>query len=198
MSTIRFKEQSTTPADASAGQVQMYAKTDGELYVKQGGNSEQNLATASDISGLSLGKVLQVIESYSTTQVVISSETYADSGLSVTITPASTSSKILLMATYQAEFYQWAGMSTRFLRDSTALFTPGDGQSLMHGSNAHTSKEHHHGTDQLLDSPNTTSEVVYKLQIRGDIGGAPSQVHTINFLKNGDYRGSLIAMEIGG
>jgi len=28
MSNLRFKEQSTTPADASAGQVQMYAKTD--------------------------------------------------------------------------------------------------------------------------------------------------------------------------
>ena len=36
MSTIRFKEQSTTPADAAVGQIQMYAKTDGKLYTKQG------------------------------------------------------------------------------------------------------------------------------------------------------------------
>ena len=47
MSNLRFKEQSTTPADASAGQVQMYAKTDGKLYAKRGGDAETRISDSS-------------------------------------------------------------------------------------------------------------------------------------------------------
>jgi len=58
MSNLRFREQGTTPADAAAGQVQMYAKTDGKLYTKRGGDAEKSISD----SASTVGKLLQVAQ----------------------------------------------------------------------------------------------------------------------------------------
>ena len=96
MSTIRLKEQGSTPPDAAAGQIQMYAKTDGKLYTKQGGNSEQNLAVGGDISGLSLGKVLQMVTATPTGQTSVNTSTWTTTDLKKDITPISDTSSILI------------------------------------------------------------------------------------------------------
>ena len=68
--------------------------------------SGENLTTlnASNISSGTLnsarfsgGKVLQVINSVSSTEVVVSNNTPVDSGLTATITPSSSSNKILVL-----------------------------------------------------------------------------------------------------
>ena len=40
MSSIRLTQQENTPKDAAAGQMMVYAKTDGQLYTKIGANAE--------------------------------------------------------------------------------------------------------------------------------------------------------------
>ena len=45
------------------------------------------------------GKVLQVVNAHTGTQATSNSTTYADTGLTATITPSSTSSKILVLMT---------------------------------------------------------------------------------------------------
>ena len=95
MSNLRFKEQSTTPADAAAGQVQVYAKTDGKLYAKRGGDAETRISDSS-----TSGKVLQVVEQTFNLggPGVESTSTSFIHSFSGAITPTSTSSKILIQA----------------------------------------------------------------------------------------------------
>jgi len=58
MSSIRFTETGSNPTDSPDGQIQMYAKTDGKLYVKRADNTAYTV----DDSSVSKGKVLQVVE----------------------------------------------------------------------------------------------------------------------------------------
>ena len=83
---------------------------------------------------------------------------YTDTGLSQSITPSSTSSKILIITCGLFYMRRIEEVRFRFMRDSTAIMTmPGysetsDGFFTMPAPSGH------------LDSPNTTSAVTYKLQ----------------------------------
>ncbi len=91
-------------------------------------------------------------------------------GLSLSITPKFSSSKILLMATVQGSGVGWGYLcSLRFVRGSTAVGV-GDSrtgfmrvtQGLLRGSQDDNSTWNTHM--QYLDSPATTSAITYKIQ----------------------------------
>tara|TARA_R100000808_G_C2155151_1_gene166916 strand:- start:9219 stop:9881 length:663 start_codon:yes stop_codon:yes gene_type:complete len=191
VSSIRLREQSTAPADAASGQVQMYAKTDGELYVKQGGNSEQNLATASDISELSLGQVLNVVQTVRTTRLAISSSTanltFTDGSLSASLTPASSSNKILVTFAFYATHadsessqfwllrsdntYDIAGGTIVVQGDasgSATRVTGGVGESNYSGASVTEPASLVHF--EYLDSPASASEVSYGIRGKSTSG----------------------------
>jgi len=157
---------------------------DGNIGVTYPDVTTQN--TSAIISGklptarLPAGAVLQVV---STTKTDTFSTTTTGSwidvtGLSVSITPTSSSSKIMIFARITgAGQAAVTRLQIRLVRDSTAI-SVGDasgsrlqvsGGELYYGGENDTLSN---STAFFLDSPATTSSTTYKLQIRnGNVGG---------------------------
>jgi len=109
------------------------------------------------------GSVLQVVNATYSTETSSSSSTYADTGLTATITPTSASSKILVLVSQVgvAKFTSDTAVGVRLLRGSTTIvqiesFSGANGSVLPNyvGSASST----------FLDSPATTSATTYKTQ----------------------------------
>lgn len=141
------------------------------------------------------GKVLQVVESRVTTDFSTSSGSATDTGLSVTITPSSATSKILVLATHPRSETQNSASSQdnvsfiNLLRNSTMLQQTTVGVSGMATSTGmffYTPV-----TFTVLDSPNTTSAVTYKTQASTIIASL------IKLFGSSTRINSIIAMEIG-
>jgi hypothetical protein len=117
------------------------------------------------ISGLS-GGILQVITETTTTGVTTTSSSFIDSGLSATITPKNINSKILVLTQQSHQIAKDAvtnvEMETRLVRGTTTLST----QRIGHLDNANGTYRVFYGTTShvVVDSPNTTSALVYKTQ----------------------------------
>ena len=143
------------------------------------------------------GKVLQVINASTSTQVGSTSTTYADTGLTATITPSSSTSKILVFVS-QEGVGKWSGSGSdassraklKLLRSSTDLieFCLGAGYNGV----ANTYNIIGGSSCTYLDSPATTSATTYKTQIAGSSGSAGSvfcqmfsEVSTITLLEIG-------------
>ena len=114
------------------------------------------------------GNILQVVFGSTNTPVNIATTAYTDSGLSASITPTSSTSKILVSISQQLQIYRGSGAaqggSIRILRDSTIIHEPltgGLGHYVSAGGtgaiNLYTTINNH-----ILDSPNTTNSVTYK------------------------------------
>jgi hypothetical protein len=116
------------------------------------------------------GKVLQVVSTTKTDTFSSSSSSFVDvTGLSVSITPSSATSKILVIAYITASAASGTDFATlRLMRDSTAICigdsagsrTRGLGASFQVGNNNTSYTE----SVNFLDSPNTTSSTAYKIQ----------------------------------
>ena len=137
--------------------------TTGVSLVQDGVITDANLPT---------GSVLQVpTQALTYTQFTTTSTSFADwTGMSVTITPSSTSSRILIFVHCNGIFSGTSGNNPllRILRDSTVVGVPTD-YAAFDASNGNNGG----GTVSLVleDSPNTTSAVTYKIQYRSDNGG---------------------------
>ena len=124
-------------------------------------------------SASSTGKILQVKQTVKTDQFTSTAYAYTDiTGMSVSITPASASNKILINFELQVGGTANNYASFRLLRDSTHIGVP-TGSGLLGGSsrNGTLGSLSHENSYQLentgtsfLDSPNTTSAITYKLQ----------------------------------
>ena len=118
------------------------------------------------------GGIIQIVQNETQTQAAITTTSYADIGLSATITPTSTSSKILVICDVQFRvFIASTDNSTAFtvLRGSTAIKNPGGDYELQYNARqayAHTSGTSNRASVHILDSPSTTSAVTYKCQAR--------------------------------
>ena len=148
------------------------------------------------------GKVLQVVQTikkdaFETSQSVGSG--YADiTGLSVTITPSSTSSKIYIMSTLYNSNNNAVNFF-RILRGSTFIEQPSFTSSGGANYNAHGFAYFDHQYQDttvinILDSPSTESATTYKVQT-----ACTSNVVTINqFFNTSNYAGitTLTAMEL--
>ena len=111
------------------------------------------------------GSVLQVVQGVYSTQTTISTTAYTDSGLSASITPSSTSNKILITWTTHAALTNGStrGWGCKLLRNSTAVYTEGTNYRTYGDGNTGdirlTTAQSH------LDSPSTTSAITYKVQV---------------------------------
>ncbi len=114
-------------------------------------------------------RVLQVVQGTLGTIATSASSTYADTGLTVSITPQSTSSKILVMVNNQwqkSSANSGNGSNYQIVRNSTAIQAYGligyTGSALQNiGTSSMT----------FLDSPSTTSATTYKLQFANNFNG---------------------------
>ena len=152
------------------------------------------------------GGIIQVVQTVMTTQFTttstVASGGYVDiTGLAVTITPQSTSNKILV----EAQIYNSNNNAVNFfrmLRGSTFINQPTGTSSSGANWNAHAHAYYNCDNYQdstsikLLDSPATTSATTYKIQT-----AVTSGTCTINkFVGSSNYYGisTITAMEICG
>lgn len=174
----------------------------------KGGTTGQVLAKASNTdldytwtTPAAGGKVLQVVQATYSTATTIASETYTDTGLSVSITPSSASSKILLLVsqiTYMARSNNECGAGIRLMRGATSILdnfgNRGNMFFLFDTSATETQTEAQNQVSLVyLDSPSTTSATTYKTQGRvkntANSGSIITQYESTTSV--------IIAMEIG-
>ena len=138
------------------------------------------------------GKVLQVVTANNGTAVINSTTTFADTGLSATITPAASSSKILVFVSHTDSYRTGtdSGLKLRLLRGATEVATngtTGDEQTSSSGTVIFTT------TLMYLDSPSTTSATTYKTQLANFTAAASVRV---NFNSTAGTS-QIVLMEIG-
>ena len=161
--------------DAADGMANVLTTTGDIIYSSSGttaarlgiGSSAQVLTVASGLPSwatpASGGKLLQM-QSFSTTgQLTTSSATYADTGLTITITPSSATSKVFIQGSFN---YRKSNGSSgnraniRIMRGATQVYEDTDqlwtDSAIYNNSNYCLS---------YLDSPSTTSATTYKVQM---------------------------------
>ena len=117
------------------------------------------------------GNILQVISTTKTDQFTSTAYDFTDvTGMSVSITPASASNKILINFELQVGGTANSYAAFRLLRDSTHIgvstVTDTDWKVATLGSLSHENSYQLENTGtSFLDSPNTTSAITYKLQV---------------------------------
>jgi len=110
------------------------------------------------------GKVLQVQQQVITASTNTSSTSFVDTGFSIAITPASTSSKILCVVNLQSVAKDSginSGMSIRIVRTSTDI-----AKSTNHMYEGWTLGGYTTPSLVYLDSPSTTSATTYKVTFK--------------------------------
>jgi hypothetical protein len=152
--------------------------------------------------GTSLGgKILQVVESSSTTPTTVASVTLTDTGLSGTITPTSSSSNILVMVYQNAISTRGAnaqGHATTIVRTigttSTSITTLNQGyeSAYLAAGGATTTGIGGITSTVKLDSPGTTSLCTYKTQGRAFFVTNSGQV----IFQDGNSNSRMILMEV--
>jgi len=206
--TVTITNSMATAIDAK-GDLVVGTGADAFSRLAVGTNGQVLTADSGEATGLKFatpaggGKVLQVVYAdYSTTVAITTNSTYSDTGGTITITPTSATSKVLIMCALSAGLARNAntgqGGTFQLLRGATvvfqhqasansALFTrmgTGDSSStIVFGLNA----------INYLDSPATTSATTYKLQGKvlytSDSGKIECQSEST--------KSTMIAMEIG-
>ena len=123
------------------------------------------------------GNVIQVVNATYSTEVTNSTTSYADTGLTASITPTSSSSKILVIVSQPLGIYKATSDTTsafiKLLRGSTAIQT--NTNAIQIRAAASTNGNIYVGSFAslcYLDSPATTSSTTYKTQIAADSSGA--------------------------
>ena len=114
------------------------------------------------------GKIGQVLQTVKTDRSTYATAAWADiSGMSVTITPSATNSKILVMTDAFVSVTSNYGVHIKLLRDTTDIYI---GDAASSRSRASKGAVYYHGASgfsmafHYLDSPSTTSATTYKLQ----------------------------------
>ena len=181
------------------GDLYTFSTSDARLAV--GTNGTTLVADSSEATGLKWatpaggGKVLQVVQDTLVGQVNVTSTSYADTGLSVTITPTLNTSKVLVMATM-------VGVSKVSGDAGTAVdlqLLRGASQIMVAQRNGYTASSVTNDIGSvvftLLDAPATTSATTYKVQIASLISGQSARINDHSTVDNATS--TIIVMEIG-
>jgi len=125
--------------------------------------------SGASLTGITTGKVLQAVSGYTGSEVAITTTSYTDTGLSATITPSATSSRVLIIA---HQSFAKTGYNTQIdadlLRGSTVIISQWLNDDVR--TNDATSLALAPAALVWLDSPNTTSATTYKTQFRNAAG----------------------------
>jgi hypothetical protein len=129
-----------------------------------------NVLEASQLNALrGAFRVLQTVSTTKTDTFTMNSTTFTDvTGLSVSITPQSTSSKILVFVSMMIGNPTTEQFYIRLLRGSTAISlgdTAGSRTSVTTATFSNTQFVPNNAVINFLDSPSTTSATTYKIQI---------------------------------
>jgi hypothetical protein len=141
------------------------------------------------------GKVLQVVQGQTNTTVNNSSASMATTGLSASITPSSTSSKVLMFVTMNGMAKRTgntaAGVNIAIKRNGSFLNNPATSQNWAQGNFRTDSSLYNRGSASVnyLDSPASTSSQSYEIFFEDITGTCEAQA--------GNSASVIILMEIG-
>jgi len=138
-------------------------------------SSITGLAAVGGLSSPQTGSVLQVVNATYSTETSTSSSTYSDSGLSASITPSSSSSKILVIVDVQGgKTTGVTGLDLKLLRGSTDLIIFAKASGYNGGASYNLVGS---SSCCYLDSPATTSSTTYKVQLASNTNVSTARIN---------------------
>ena len=151
------------------------------------GDSGDTVTLTSGAKTSGFGKVGQIVTVQNTSASSTTSTSFVDTGMSLAITPTTTSSKILCQIS--------AGIGNTSSSTDTVIKVLRDSTEVIQCARISFNTGGHGNAQQffqVLDSPSTTSEITYKLQMKSDGG-------TTRFndsASNGNPSSSIVLAEI--
>ena len=189
MALIKTNARSATALDATILTGNIPALNGSAVTNLTSGNLTGALPAISgaSLTGITTGKILQVQNMNSSTAVAYDTNTsFVDTGITDSITPSATSSKILIVASIQFTNSSTSDAITwKALRDSTSL---GEQQDIRAQGVTLASVY----SFAYVDSPSSTSAITYKFQFRRTGGSGYIYVNT-----SGTSTSSMALLEIG-
>ena len=140
------------------------------------------------------GNILQVVSATTGTVTSVAAGGFTDvTGMSVSITPTFASSKILLYFEFRCGSNASSNNGVQILRNATALSLGGTDTTNLGNLNFAGASGFVNTSFTLVDTPNTTSALTYKLQVQRSAG-------TLTINARGDgvniRNGTVTAMEV--
>ena len=167
--SVSLKAPTTTTSNAAVELQLPVADGSANTFLKTDGSGALSFAAAGG------GKLVKVVHASFSTETTIASTSFTDTGLTATISPASSSNKVLVLVSQNLQFSRsntsagggmrvrrvTGGVDTNIYEASNSPSALGIqlnafGQGLFSRMNACVNLE---------DSPNTTSSVVYRVQL---------------------------------
>jgi hypothetical protein len=133
------------------------------LNVDQINNAAGTSAVTINSSGKVLmpGHVVQVVSNFITTDFNTTSTSFVSSGLSASITPSSTSSKVFVIVSVPSWYVGSDNSYATVFRDSTNIGNATSGLMMVYNTANYAPS-----TTQVMDSPSSTSAVTYTFHVR--------------------------------
>ena len=170
------------------------------------GGLPDGIIQSADLASGVCGNTLQVVSTHKSDTFTHSTTTFTDiTGMSATITPSSSSSKILIIVDIKmagqvnatsAQCLLLRGSTVINLGDAAGSRTRSMGQSYYDAQTYHMAQT----GGIFLDSPNTTSATTYKLQTKSESSGSVVYVNRTQGDRDGseDSRGTsnIVLMEV--
>jgi hypothetical protein len=133
-------------------------------------------------------RVLQVVSATTSTEVSSSVATMTDTGLTATITPSSTTSKVLVIVTQSAQKSAGSAINSIFLDLLRSATVIADLNGVLYTGT--TLEQRGILNLMALDSPNTTSATTYKTQF------APNGATASVAVQHSSSYSTIVLMEI--
>jgi hypothetical protein len=160
-------------ASAAARNAAITSPQEGQFaYLKDTDSTTYYTGSAWAASGGGGGKVLQVVQAEYSTGTTIASTTFTDTGLTASITPSASNSKVLVLVSQPAYIGystgSGVGASAQIVRGATAVFVQGAGKDSLYFTiqvSGQSDLQLGQNISMIyLDSPATTSATTYKTQ----------------------------------
>ena len=161
-----------------------------KLNATQGLTGTLPAVSGANLTNIDAGKVLQAVHATHNTDTTTNSSSFSDTGLTATITPSSSSNKVLVIVNQNGleKDNSDIKMQAKLVRASTDLGNFIGDETLNTSTSNRTDIG---GTGfSYLDSPSTTSATVYKTQFR-NVNGTD-----LVAVQNGNSVSSITLMEI--
>lgn len=192
----------TGPGGLDANGIWQYGEDDTEALASDLLNLGMG-SVSTAVGGLGAPTILQVVSTTKTDTFTTTSVTRSDvTGFTASITPASTSSKILVMVDMKTGSQSGSnGVYWYLMRDSSDIYIGDVSGAVERSSGFPSSPDSVVLTSEnaiYLDSPSTVSSVTYKVQIATNTSG---QISAVNRDKSGTYAvtaSSITLIEVAG